>query len=965
MTTKREHAEIRKRSEICFQSFTEISHSAQVQRGGGTYDHVISGLIDTFSRFRLWISNIGVFADDQLSLDYRVREVGEIKELFLGQLGIIECRLLQFHEMFSKSTSEDDTFVARNSSDLNASRRDIVPTTTTHETSEPDPFKEWSSEELLASIHRSIDWLQRLSNSIRRASSTSQNASAKYFKIEDYKGDKQASESEVRGRYKAMIHDISPDAPTTSNTLEKHVIKHLQQFALLSLDIPEQISSQTTEPKKSPTHQSSIASRSLDFSTDEEAAESEAETRETVKLFRQEWEDHLAFNDENKSIPDDSMDTMDTLDPDFMDYTNSPPPELLDDQMFELDWKVVQDSTEQRSVNMGPERSDQPPLPAHQDTPRITIPRISIDGQSDYEDESTDGNDTDATRDDFPIPSETDEALDLEDRIWQKAVNHANGATPSFWPPGVLKRIITRQAVTNEILKAFPNYSRKEGESIAERVWEDRSGKCVKIFTILVLLDEVQVLVEHILGCPQGVRDHDLPLTLRNKHGSPSRKLCRADSETRRLAVPVFRFDRRNNAIIHLDLDEGDILPWCEEAVVPPVNAMDGGYGTVTRVKIHPRCHEFHDTLRAINVAGGLFAVKRLRQRIVNQFRDEVDALKRFNGKVHPHLVTLLATFTQAEYYCMIFPWAECDLEQYWENNPQPDPGDIELGRWLSRQCLGIMEAVNVIHNPSHLKSERKFGRHGDIKAENILWFKSRPDDPTDRGTLVISDLGLTAMNSEKSRSMQPNTGLKMTPSYRPPECDIKGGTISRSFDIWTLGCLYLELMCWLLRGNAGKIQFDQARTAPFIFGTKADIYFDIEERKQTTPGMFVFKVKDVVSKTISELHDDPYCSRWVHDLLDLVENDMLVVLSKTHKRKTSQFLLHKLRAMDDKVQSSAGYSTGPAPQSRTPYWRPQVGTFAELNEVAQKYVLEHGVRTHESDERPLEQSEDLAELDY
>lgn len=250
-----------------------------------------------------------------------------------------------------------------------------------------------------------------------------------------------------------------------------------------------------------------------------------------------------------------------------------------------------------------------------------------------------------------------------------------------------------------------------------------------------------------------------------------------------------------------------------------------------------------------INVAGGVFAIKKLRQKIVVQFQDEVNALTRFNGKVHPHLVTLLATFTQGEHYHMIFPWAECDLDQYWEDNPSPNPGDVGLVRWLSRQFLGIVEAVDVIHNPSHLTSEKKFGRHGDIKAENILWFKSGPDDPGGRGILVISDLGLTAINSDKSRSMQPNVGLKMTPSYRPPECDIKDGTISRSYDIWTLGCLYLELVCWLLRGHAGKAQFDEARTTPFIFGTSTDIYFDIKERKNTAPRTFVFKVKDVVSR--------------------------------------------------------------------------------------------------------------------
>lgn len=84
----------------------------------------------------------------------------------------------------------------------------------------------------------------------------------------------------------------------------------------------------------------------------------------------------------------------------------------------------------------------------------------------------------------------------------------------------------------------------------------------------------------------------------------------------------------------------------------------------------------------------------------------------------------------------------------------------------------------------------------------------------------------------------------------------------------------------------------------------------------------------------------------------------MLVVQSKTHKRKTSQYLLDKLRDMDTKVQSSARYSTGPAPQERTRSWRPQVGTIAELNEAAQKNVVDHGVGTHESDDRPLEHSE-------
>lgn len=72
---------------------------------------------------------------------------------------------------------------------------------------------------------------------------------------------------------------------------------------------------------------------------------------------------------------------------------------------------------------------------------------------------------------------------------------------------------------------------------------------------------------------------------------------------------------------------------------------------------------------------------------------------------------------------------------RYWDKiNPEADPNDVGLVRWLSRQCLGIMETVSVIHHPSHLSSEQKFGRHGDIKAEKFLWFKARPNDPMTAG---------------------------------------------------------------------------------------------------------------------------------------------------------------------------------------------------------------------------------------
>ena len=53
------------------------------------------GLQDEFGRFKLWTSNIGVFAELHSSLDFRLREFSDIKEPFLRQLATIESRLRQ------------------------------------------------------------------------------------------------------------------------------------------------------------------------------------------------------------------------------------------------------------------------------------------------------------------------------------------------------------------------------------------------------------------------------------------------------------------------------------------------------------------------------------------------------------------------------------------------------------------------------------------------------------------------------------------------------------------------------------------------------------------------------------------------------------------------------------------------------------------------------------------------------
>jgi serine/threonine protein kinase len=252
----------------------------------------------------------------------------------------------------------------------------------------------------------------------------------------------------------------------------------------------------------------------------------------------------------------------------------------------------------------------------------------------------------------------------------------------------------------------------------------------------------------------------------------------------------------------------------------------------------------------------GLFAVKALLELEFNneaRFRNESDQLRRFNGLIHAHLVTLLATFTFQGQYHFLFPYADYALDQYWERRlPEPRPS-IEMIQWVAKQCAGIMAAMDTIHDPpnqNHLK-EKGYGRHGDIKPDNILWFNSTTDP---RGILVVSDLGLASFNRETSRSNIPNQRIPQVPGYRPPECDIKGGTISRAYDIWTLGCLFLELLTWLLGGWKSIQEFDMNRTTTFmITGGLNNIFFCLKKTKD--PGVYVAQIKPEVTAVSLKKH--------------------------------------------------------------------------------------------------------------
>lgn len=254
------------------------------------------------------------------------------------------------------------------------------------------------------------------------------------------------------------------------------------------------------------------------------------------------------------------------------------------------------------------------------------------------------------------------------------------------------------------------------------------------------------------------------------------------------------------------------------------------------------------------------FAIKKLHSRDKALFLREVDVLKKFSNERHQHLISLLATYEQSQSFYLVFPWAEASLDGYWRfKNPSRNL-DNDIVRWVAKQCYGIAQGVSAIHkydsfglNPSQCD---RYGYHGDIKPENILWFPDRNEGPTGSsafqgGTLKLTDFGLAAISTKRTMSKIRGT-IMVSRCYCAPEIDLPdGGGHGRQYDMWTLGCLYIKFVTWLIGGWRLLSEFTHARSAvdQAWCSFKTDTFFTIKESLDSPDREMEAIVKPQVTK--------------------------------------------------------------------------------------------------------------------
>lgn len=285
-------------------------------------------------------------------------------------------------------------------------------------------------------------------------------------------------------------------------------------------------------------------------------------------------------------------------------------------------------------------------------------------------------------------------------------------------------------------------------------------------------------------------------------------------------------------------------------------------------------------------------------------WKREAEALQDAKDLVHDHIIQVKAIIRwrgKGEYF--MFQWADGgSLRDFYRDNPRPTL-DMKLIRDIVFQLFGLAGALNKLHNYKKDENSGESYRHGDLKPENILRFT------TENGTLVgmlkISDLGLAKHHllATRFRDLATDTHFG-TPLYEPPEVYTeKNSPRSRQYDIWSMGCIILELIIWLLYGYEELVKFNNSMK--YALGGNSSPYWVLDESRTEVYA----KIHPHVTECMKFIGRDPEClgaSTAIGDLLKLVERRLLVVRLPQHTAKSSRQQTNS-RAKAEDLQHALG----------------------------------------------------------
>ncbi|KAL1612962.1 hypothetical protein SLS60_001193 [Paraconiothyrium brasiliense] len=444
-----------------------------------------------------------------------------------------------------------------------------------------------------------------------------------------------------------------------------------------------------------------------------------------------------------------------------------------------------------------------------------------------------------------------------------------------FLPLDVLEKEITEDNVRSVLSKGVVVKAALSTKSLIRALPRTVEERARKVFAILLGVGEPDA-IKKLLA--EGLTDERLPVhldkdgrTLVSRDGTVFRSLASIREER------IVHFVERQWTVLAPSLDaSGQHIEINRRCPLPFVETTPIGHGPTSAVhksKLHP-AHYCGPHLFA-NME--YVATKEMWKEDV--FLQEKENLRTLALLKHDHLIRHMATFTKNTTHYVIFPWADGGtLADFWTFQ-NTCVRDRVLTIWCLRQMLGVAEAIEALHSVNC--------RHGDMKPENILHFTG-----PDGGRLVVSDVGVSRTHDKATRLRQVGTTTRATtPSYEAPETlASQFSPRARRYDVWSIGCIFLEFSLWILHDMASVDSFGYARHAP-------DYAFYLTNRETSTSRRRT-EIHPVVTTALRLLRQDDRCKGGTifEDVLTLIETRLLQV--EVDQRATATEMVEQLRTI-------------------------------------------------------------------
>lgn len=214
------------------------------------------------------------------------------------------------------------------------------------------------------------------------------------------------------------------------------------------------------------------------------------------------------------------------------------------------------------------------------------------------------------------------------------------------------------------------------------------------------------------------------------------------------------------------------------------------------------------------------FARKILRRKTTDRldWRLERTALRAISAQGHPNIIELLSVYECGDEYTFVFPYVEHNLHDVLHKDWTPERFAAASARtldthWLWNQTVQVASGLKTIHNPTKqyagaTNDSPVIGFHFDLKPANIL--------VTSDGTLQITDFGQALIKFVGAEDATYGINRGGSPVYQAPEaCPTRRSIESRKvddriyrrYDVWSLGCIMLEVMTFVFEGGSKGVK--------------------------------------------------------------------------------------------------------------------------------------------------------------